>query len=311
MYYFIVNPHSRSGKGARIWRQLKAELEKSTVEYRCYLTESPGHARQLAATLTAASAGDVPGRIIIAVGGDGTLNEVVDGLNLSSPVTLGYIPTGSGNDFARSMRLPKKPLKALRRILHPRYFRFLDYGILSCDVSDINHRRFVVSSGIGFDAAVCHRINGSSLKALLCQLHLSKLSYIVLGLQSLFCMKPVSGYLILDGIKKIPLKKAAFISTHIQRFEGGGFQFTPQADPCDGQFDICVFSHTGRLAMIPALLFSLGGLHTHCKVVRTYRCREIAIHMDTPCLVHADGENLGGHSDVTLSCRTRQLRVIV
>lgn len=311
MYYFIVNPHSRSGKGAQIWRRLKTELEKSTVEYRVYLTESPGHARQLAATLTASSAEESPGRIIIAVGGDGTLNEVVDGLNTATPVTLGYIPTGSGNDFARSMKLPKKPLKALRRILHPRYFRFLDYGILSCDLSNINHRRFVVSSGIGFDASVCRRINSSPLKVLLCRLHLSKLSYILLGLQSLFFMKPVSGYLILDGIKKIPLKRAAFVSTHIQRYEGGGFQFAPKADPCDGQFDISVFSHTGRLGMIPALLLSFAGLHTRCKVVRTYRCREFVLHTDTPCPVHADGEYLGGHSDVTLSCRTRQLRVIV
>ncbi|MCI8402446.1 MAG: diacylglycerol kinase family lipid kinase [Lachnospiraceae bacterium] len=311
MYYFIVNPNSRSGKGAQIWKQLKTELEKSTVEYRVYLTEAPGHARQLAASLSGTSAANDPDRIIVAVGGDGTLNEVVDGLNVSSHVTLGYIPTGSGNDFARSLKLPRKPARALRRILHPRYFRFLDYGILSCDVSNINHRRFVVSSGIGFDAAVCRRIDGSRLKRFLCRIHLSKLSYVILGIQSLFFMKTVSGSLVLDGIKKIPLRQTAFISTHIQKYEGGGFKFAPKADPCDGQFDICVISHTGSLGMIPALLLSFLGLHTRCKIVRIYRCHELSIHTDTPCTVHTDGEIMGLHSDISLSCRTRQLRVIV
>lgn len=311
MYYFIVNPHSRSGKGYQIWLQLKAELEKSTVEYQVYLTEYQGHARELAAELTTSLPQEDSGSVIVAVGGDGTLNEVIDGLNVSSHITLGYIPTGSGNDFARSMKLPKKPVKALRRILHPRYFRFLDYGVVSCDLCDINHRRFVVSSGIGFDADVCRRTSVSRLKAFLCKIHLSKLSYVVLGIQSLCCMRPNSGTLVLDGVKRIPLKNVAFVSTHIQKYEGGGFKFAPKADPCDGQFDICVISHTGRLRVIPALLLALVGFHTRCNTVRTYRCHELSIHMDTPAAVHADGEVLGYHGDVALSCRTRQLRVIV
>lgn len=311
MYYFIVNPHSRSGKGYAIWRRLETELKKSTIEYQVCLTERPGHARELAARLTAGPHDDSSSHVIVAVGGDGTLNEVIDGLNISAHATLGYIPTGSGNDFARSLRLPRTPQKALWRVLHPRYFRFLDYGVLSCDVCDINHRRFAVSSGIGFDAAVCQRLNSSVLKRFLCRVHLSKVSYVALGLQSLLRLRRVSGQLILDGVKKIPLKNAAFVATHIHKYEGGGFKFAPKADPCDGQFDVCVFSHTSRLKMIPPLILAFFGLHTRCNIVRTYRCRELSIHMDSPCAVHADGEVLGVHSDVTLSCRTRQLRVIV
>ncbi len=311
MYYFIVNPHSRSGKGYQIWLQLKADLEKSAADYKSFLTEYPGHARDLAAQITSRSNECDGNRVIVAVGGDGTLNEVIDGLNVSSRVTLGYIPTGSGNDFARSLKLPTKPQKALQRILHPRYFRFLDYGVVSCDLCDINHRRFVVSSGIGFDADVCRRINKSPLKTFLCKMHLSKLSYIVLGLQTLMHMKTVSGSLELDGVKKIPLKNTAFVSVHIQKYEGGGFKFAPKADPCDGQFDVCIISHTSRLKVIPALVLALGGLHTRLNTVRTYRCKEISIHLDHPSVVHADGEILGNHSDISLSCLTLQLRVIV
>ena len=311
MYYFIVNTNSRSGKAAKIWQQVKAELDSSAVEYEAYLTEYPGHAKALAEELTVVPQDAGENRIIVAVGGDGTLNEVVDGLHVSSHITLGYIPTGSGNDFARSMKISKKPLKALHRVLHPRYFRFLDYGVLSCDTCDINHRRFVVSSGMGFDADVCRHINSSKLKRFLCKIHLSKLSYIVLGIKALISMKRNTGYMVLDAAKKVNLKDVAFVASHIHKSEGGGFRFAPKADPCDGQFEVCVVSHTTRLKMVPTLVLALFGLHTKSKIVRMYRCHEISVHMDKPATVHADGEVLGNYTDVSLSCRTKQLRFIV
>ena len=311
MYYFIVNTNSRSGKAAKIWQQVKKELDQSRVEYEAHLTEYPGHAKILADELTASPQNIGENRILVAVGGDGTLNEVVDGLHVSPNITLGYIPTGSGNDFARSIKISKKPLKALHRVLHPRYFRFLDYGVLSCDTCDINHRRFVVSSGIGFDADVCRNINTSKLKNFLCKVHLCKLSYIILGIIALVSMKRSAGYMVLDSAKKVNLKNVAFVASHIHKSEGGGFRFAPKADPCDGQFEICVVSHTNRLQMVPTLILALFGLHTKSKIVRMYQCHELSIHMDKPSTVHADGEVLGTYTDVSLTCRTKQLRFIV
>ncbi len=311
MYYFIVNPHSRSGKGYQIWLRLKDELDKTAIEYQVFMTEHPGHARELAASLSQGPAAEDRDAVIVAVGGDGTLNETIDGLHVASHITLGYIPMGSGNDFARSMKIPDDPVRALERVLHPHYYRFLDYGVVSCDTCDINHRRFVVSSGIGFDANVCYLINTSPIKKFLCKIHLTKICYVILGIQALCQMHTTSGSLVLDDTKKVSLKNVAFISTHIQKFEGGGFRFAPKADPGDGYFDVCVVSHATRLRCVPALLLALPGLHPICKIVRIYRCRELSIHLDAPCTVHADGEILGVHTDVSLTCRTRQLRVIV
>ncbi len=311
MYCFIVNPHSCSGKGYQIWLRVKAELDRLNIEYQSWLTDHRGHARELSAMLTASSHPGNEDNIIIAVGGDGTLNEIVDGMDVSSHITLGYIPTGSGNDFARSMKIPKNPVKALNRVLHPRYYQFLDYGVVSCDNSEVSHRRFVVSSGIGYDADVCYRINTSHLKTLMCHIHLTKLSYVVMGIQALCHMKPCSGWLCLDETKKIPLKDVAFVSSHIHKFEGGGFRFAPKADPCDGCFDVCSISHASRTNVIPTLLMALPGRHTRCRTVRIYRCRELSIHLDSPRTVHADGEILGQHNDVSLTCHAKQLRFIV
>ena len=115
MYAFIVNPHARTGLGLKVWRQLEAVIEKQSLTYQVFLTRYPGHATEFARALTAG-----PEKILLIIlGGDGTINEVVNGIQDFSKVTLGYIPIGSSNDFARSMKLSRKPEVLLKQILSP------------------------------------------------------------------------------------------------------------------------------------------------------------------------------------------------
>ena len=99
MYYFIVNPGSRSGNGKYVWQKAERILDQEDVEYRVFFTAYRTHATELAAEITART----ERLTLIAVGGDGTVNEVINGIRDFSRVTLGYIPTGSSNDFARCM----------------------------------------------------------------------------------------------------------------------------------------------------------------------------------------------------------------
>ena len=128
MYYFIVNPNAGWGKGGRVWRVLSCYMEKHQVEYEAYLTTEKGDARNIARKLTA---GRKEPMILIGVGGDGTMNELVDGLVFGAHLTLGYIPAGSANDFRRGLRLTSNPVKGLKRIVAARRQRLLDYGIIS------------------------------------------------------------------------------------------------------------------------------------------------------------------------------------
>ena len=127
MYYFIVNPGSRSGNGKIIWKRVEQILEQEQVEYRVFFTSYRYHATKLAREITSRS----EKLTLVSVGGDGTLNEVVDGIQNLERVTLGYIPTGSSNDFARSLSLPSKPEEALHNILHPSYFQRIDLGLMT------------------------------------------------------------------------------------------------------------------------------------------------------------------------------------
>lgn len=308
MYFFIVNPHSRSGRGMKIWKQLKVELSKRQVEYEAFLTEGIGHAAAIAKYLTEEPKEDT---VLVAVGGDGTLNEVVDGIKFNRNIVLGYIPTGSGNDFSRSLKMPKEPVKNLNRILGSSDYKILDYGVLSYGGFECTNRRFAVSCGIGFDAEVCHEIVHSNLRRNLNRIHLGKLAYIMGGIKKLIQTKPSNGFMLLDDTKRVDFRNVLFISVHIHKYEGGGFAFAPKADPEDGYLDICAVSNLSRGRLILVLFFSLFGLHRRMRGVRIYRCKEIRVHTDTPMAVHTDGELCGEQTELLARCIEKKVKLIV
>lgn len=308
MYYFIVNPYARRGRGEKIWKTLERQLQKSGVEYKVMMTREQGDACSLARQLTENCRDP---RSIVAVGGDGTINEILNGLSLNCPVTLGYIPAGSGNDFARSLKLPKNPGRCLKKILNPKYYRNMDYGILSYGQGVPVYRRFAVSSGIGFDAAVCHELAELRNKTKRSRINLDRLSYILLGLKLLVFTAPVKGYLILDGVKKIEFNHIYFISFHIHPYEGGGFRFAPHADGGDGKLEVCVAHNASKRHLFSMLLDALIGRANHHRGVHFYSCNEVQVHVDRPMPVHVDGECCLHQPDIHLRCVEKKLRMMV
>lgn len=308
MYYFIVNPMARCGRGYRIWKKLEKRLMELGIDYEARMTQKTGDAKAIAKGLTE---GCKDSLVIVTVGGDGTINEVLDGLAFCGPITLGYIPAGSGNDLARSLKLPKKPRRCLKKIIYPKYHQQLDYGVLSYGDDEIVHRRFMVSAGIGFDAAVCHNLLYSRFRTVLNRMGLGKLSYIMIGCKQLMQAKSVKGYLLLDGTKKVEFNHIYFISAHIHPYEGGGFKFAPKADYSDGKLSICVVSQTAKRRLLPILLGAYTGKHKRYKGVRYYECQEVLVHTERPMAVHVDGESCFTQKDLQIRCIKKKLRMIV
>lgn len=308
MYNFIVNPHAGSGRGRRIWKAVARYMDSHNIEYEVFMTQGIGDARSVARKLTENHS--QPG-YLIAVGGDGTMNEVLDGVSFHAPLSLGYIPAGSGNDLARSLRMPKSVLKCLKKQLTPRHFTMIDYGVLSYGNRELSHRRFLVSAGIGYDASVCQDALTSGCRQRLSRIGLGRLSYIILGIRQFFKCKSSKGYIILDGVKKVEFNNILFISCHIQPSEGGGFLFAPNADGCDGKMNICVVSHGAKAKLIPVLLSALAGRKGRQKGIRSYECREISIHTEAALPVHADGECCGLQTDIQAGCIARKVRMMI
>lgn len=307
MYHIIINPNSRSGRGLRIWKKIvEPKLHEEGISYRNYFSKSPGDVARLAAEITSAAAGK-PFTLIL-LGGDGTVNEALSGMRDISNVTLGYIPTGSSNDLARDLNIPKDPLEALELILHRGSVHTMDLGAVT--YSDGETRPFIVSCGIGFDAAVCEEALHSRLKDVFNRLGLGKLTYLGIALKQLFGAKAISGRLTLDDNTPVNLNTLLFVAFMLHRFEGGGFMFCPDADAADGILDLCAVGDLPKLLILFALPTAFRGKHYRYKGITPYRAQTVTIETSAPLWVHTDGEVSRKSDRLTVTCRHGAVRML-
>ena len=303
-YTFIVNPKASSGNGELIWNQIAPELMKRQVEYEVRFTDPVHGATKVAADITA----DGGEHTLVVVGGDGTMNEVVNGICDCGKVTLGCIPTGSGNDFVRAVHLPKDAMRAREGVLRQERTVALDVGEMMCGGEK---HRFAVSTGIGFDAAVCHQVAVTKLKSLLNKFKAGSLIYLGIALQRLMKEPLVNCRLILDGGEPKNFAKTYFVAVMNHPYEGGGFFFCPKAEIGDGCLDVIVVSALSRLKVLFLLPTAFFGKHVNFKGVDVYRCKEAEIELEQPLPVHTDGEVIPAADKMTVSLCGAQARLIV
>ena len=308
MYHFIVNPNSRSGAGQQVWIRLRRELVKRRVSYQFYLTKYVGHAVKLAAKVSMQGTSDAPVYLII-VGGDGTIHEVLSGITDFDHVILGFIPTGSGNDFCRGMHLPNEPLAALDSILARAHIGTTDVPCITQPDGRIS--RFGISAGMGYDAAVCQEVSLSTAKKYLNRFGLGRLVYVYVALKQLMFTTPVPMTLYLDGKRKYSFRKCYFTAIMNQAYEGGGFRFCPAARPDDGILDVIVVNGISRLKLLVCLPTAFFGQHVRIRGIHIFRCRHIEINSAVPLTVHHDGEFGGISGELTVSLEKKSIKIIL
>jgi len=308
MYHFIINPNSSSGKGIRYWHIVKKELESKNIAYAAYITRHEGHAILLAEQICRSNNGI---KNIIVLGGDGTVNEVINGIDDFSQVLLGYIPAGSSNDLAKSLNISKDPVKALGNILKPTRFKYLDMGEITYKHADITSRRFACSSGIGYDADVCARVQKSPWKKRLNKIKAGKFVYLAIAIKQLLAADHCDATVILDGIRKESYKKVLLISSMIHRFEGGGLAMAPHADPCDGKLSITLVHGMSRIRSLILLPTLLTCKHINFRGVEALNCSQIEICMENSSCVHTDGEVPASDTHIIVKCLPSQIRMII
>lgn len=303
-YTFIVNPKSSSGHGGMIWDILEPELKKRRIGYEVFFTEYERHATEITRQITE----DGEEHTLVVLGGDGTVNEVINGIYDCGKVTLGYIPTGSGNDFTRAVNLPTDPYKALENILKPGRVVPMDVGCIQCD-GEVH--RFAVSTGIGFDAAVCHQVAVSRLKVMLNKVGLGSLSYLGVALKRLMKDKPVRAVLTLDEGEQRVFEKTYFAAAMNHPYEGGGFFFCPKAKIDDGMLDVIVVSELPKWKILLLLPTAFIGKHVGFRGIDIFRCREMKIETEEKLPVHTDGEPVAVSEQIQARLLSEQIRLIV
>ena len=323
MYYIIVNPASKSGRGAKIWDKIKPILEHRKISYKVFFSKEAGHVIRLTADLSASLLDADPDFIlkIIVLGGDGTLNEALQGISDFTRVQIGYIPTGSSNDMARDLRLSKNPTEVLENILSCKEPLLMDLGCLTYEhASDqlsrqhskdlISTRFFCVSSGIGFDAAVCEEALASKFKNILNKIGLGKLTYLSIALKQLIKAKKVTCTLTLDEGQQIYLPKFLFVACMIHQYEGGGFKFCPNADSSDGLLDLCFVGNIPKPLILIALPTAFFGKHYIFPHIFHYSAQKVEIKTSAPLWVHTDGEVYFKSDHIYLSCEKQKLKFL-
>lgn len=304
MYNFIINPNARTGLGGKIWNELEESLKERKVKYRAFFTKYRCHATRITQEILSKA-----GRhTLIVLGGDGTINEVINGIPDLQAVSLAYIPIGSSNDFARGMKLSRDPHTALKHILSPSRYTYLNVGTVKHETG--NHR-FAVSSGFGFDAEVCCRISISRIKTFLNKLSLGKFSYVSVALQSLLLQAPKKMVITMDDKMPLTFDKVYFAASMNQKYEGGGFMFCPKAEPTDDFLDIIVVEGLSKLKILCLLPTAFFGKHTKFSGIHVYRCKKAVMESEIPLPFHTDGEPISLQHRISTSLEPQKIRFII
>lgn len=309
MYHFIVNPASRSGQGAKYWREVENYLKEHQITYSAHISTHSGHVAELMRELTKNLTDSSDKITVIVLGGDGTVNEALQGIQRFDKLIMGYIPTGSSNDLARDLIISKDPIQALKSILDTPVLHTMDIGTVEYQdsLSGSNNwltRRFAVSCSIGYDAAICEEVMRSRLKRVLNRVGLGKLVYLLIALKQLMRAKSIDASLTLhDDGQVIPIRRLLFLTGMNHRYEGGGFMFAPKANDHDGIIDICCASNATALRVLRILPTAYKGNHLRFPEIDEHRITSYSVKTQEPMWLHADGEPLVMTNHIMVSCQ--------
>ncbi|RQD76483.1 MAG: diacylglycerol kinase family lipid kinase [Candidatus Syntrophonatronum acetioxidans] len=295
---FIINPVAGRGRTKDIWPQAKKIMEEKNLDFLEIYTEKRGHASQIAQQLK----GRGMPRIIV-VGGDGTLHEVINGLawgeerpeEVIREFTLGMIPTGTGSDFYRSLKVPLDPLKAARGLFHSK--------ALSLDLGKINEVFFFNVAGVGFDARVAQEIN------LNFKWTSGATAYVLALFKVLLTYRNLNLEIVLDEGETITTK-SLLLAVGNARYYGGGMCIVPSALLDDGYFHLCIIGDIGKGELLWNLPKIFSGRHVEHKKVREVKAQRIEIRARERAVIHADGE-LSGYLPVRISILPGSLKFLV
>lgn len=283
--WFIVNPNSGAKKNHKhIVQLIDSQIDKNIYLHEIYYTEYAGHATEIAAEAVKKQIA-----IVVAIGGDGTVNEVGKAL-INTKTALGIIPTGSGNGLARELEIPLKPALAIESLNTP--------VSKQIDVCYVNNIPFFCTAGVGFDAHCAEVFSKKSGRGLW--------NYVKVGFTEFWKWKPL---------------KCVFAGNDYEIFSitfGNASQFgnnayiTPTAVIDDGYIDCTIINPPSGLQALPmiAQLFN-GNIHSS-ELSENYRGTKFKLKTEQNCLIHYDGEPLQlDTNELVFSISEKSLRVII
>ena len=274
MYHIIFNPIAGKKKALKNLRIVETALQSRGVSYELHQSQAAHDAEAIARRLT--EAGETE---LIVLGGDGTLNEVLNGLADLSVCKIGLIPSGTGNDFAERRGISLDPAKAIARIL--------DGEATPVDYIDVSGTRCMNIAGLGIDVDVLERCQKGKLKG--------KVKYLMSLIKSLFAFKGYRVKIVSEGREEIHdvLICAACNGSQF----GGGIKICPPAREDDGQMDVVVVDFIkGKWKIVKAFMELMKGRVIEYPLTTYFRCDSVTFLPENECPIQLDGELYHDHA---------------
>ena len=276
----VVNPNAGRRRGLDAVREVRSLVAGTEVTLREHLSEYPGHTIQLAAhalTLQPRS------HALVAVGGDGTLFELLNGvsgalLNGGPRVPVGVVPVGTGNSFVRDLSIAN--VEDAVTAITGGSTRRVDVGVLSCAAGQ---HTFINLLGAGFVSSVAHR--AARFK------QLGALSYVIAVLQETVALRSNRIVLTIDG-RRIE-RDAIFVEVCNSRFTGGAMMMAPAARIDDGAFDVVVMSACSRRKLLSLFPRIFSGRHVEDPLIEVFHGASVTLETERSWLLTPDGETFG------------------
>jgi len=294
----IVNLTAGGGKPNHHLETVLKYLKENGLNFKVCITSHHGEAVELAQ-----KAADKGVDLIVSIGGDGTVNEIVNGIMKSkNDPPLGIIPLGWANDFIKSTNIPSDIIEACKIIIKGKTKK-IDVGLINGQIY------FANICGIGFDAEVAHLANQLKNR------HpnwntLNAYVYVLATVRKL--LSPFSYHNVkikFDG-QEIH-SKILFIAISNGKFYGGRFKITPEAILDDGLLEVCVVKEMGRFKYLSIIPKVFKGTHASIKGVNFYRAKEVVIQSSEPVLAQVSGEVIEGQKEFTITLLPKSLKLIV
>jgi diacylglycerol kinase (ATP) len=300
--FFLVNPVAAGGKTGSVWPAIERELSTLGLTFAYRFTEAPNHA-----TTLAREAVEEGYETVVAVGGDGTVNEVVNGLMAPGAnragATLGVIITGRGSDLARTIGIPSDYSEACARLAGERTMT-VDLGLVTFyQEGEQGQRYFVNVGGGGFDAEVAHRANRAP------NFMGGTIPYLTSLVTTLMAYRNKAIDLILDDQEPIRMVANSVVVANCQYF-GGGMKVAPEADPNDGLFDVVVIGDIDKIEFLMTVPKVYDGTHITHPQVDTYRAKRVEVRSEQDLLLQVEGE-VCGHTPLTFDIIPSALQIRV
>ena len=291
--HVIVNPTAGRGAARRAEPLVARAFRAQGWAVDIVRTEGPGHGQELAAHAVTQGA-----RHVVAVGGDGTVHEVANGLlRADTDAALGVVPVGSGNDFAKIVGLyGYDPIRAVARLVTAKSRRF--------DAGRVLGEWFVNSVGFGFGPAVVQARNR--------MVHLRGfLSYLVPIVRTFFKFEPLLFDVAAPGFRERGYMMMVEVCNGTTA--GGSYRFAPDADPADGKMDVCLIRRVSLPRFLIAIPRVMRGTHTKMREVAIIKTAKLVVRSPEQALiVHLDGElREPGVHECTVELERGRLNVLV